>query len=128
MRDIMLTGVVPPNLWRPLFLSVAWGRSEGDAPERVPMLRGLLDRELAIHDCREVELRRVVAMLGGALWYEGIETAALVVVDPVDRPVAGIGLVHAEDRCQELLAEALIGERQADHVNGCDEVLERLVC
>ena len=66
------------------------------------------------------QLDPVVALLAGAR-REGVEGAALVAVDEVDRAVVG---AEAEHRAEELLRVAALLQRLAHEVGGGDHVVE----
>src|SRR5918912_122489 len=96
-------------------------RLDRDPPQGEPALELRLDRELAADLGLQAQLALAVALLGAGRRHEGVEGAALVVVDPVDR-LAGL-VAEREHRAQDALAVAAGLERRRDRVQADDEVL-----
>src|SRR4051794_22742130 len=92
-----------------------------DSPEREPALELRLDRQGGADPRLQPELALVVALLGAGGRDEGVEAAALVVVDEVD-PL-GACVVEAEHRAQDAIAVAAGLDRGRDRVDPDHEVL-----
>src|SRR3954447_21663533 len=96
--------------------------SDRDSPEGEPALELGLERQLGPDLGLQAQLALGVALLLAARRRERVERAALVVVDPVDVPVALVA--EREHRAQDALAVTAALERRGDRVDADHQILE----